>query len=282
MDIWWRAVATAVTMAVVVITARRAHRRLAGLVAAFPTVTAPALLWLARDEGPAFASAAAVATVASCVMQAGFSLAYARAVRHGGPAAALACGLVAAAALSPLSLAIGHALAPAACVAFASVAAGRLLMPVAQASRASRAPPAVAPGGIGEIALTVAASALLSTLAASLGAQWGPVAAGLLASLPVVGGTVAVMEHARHGRGAACDFLRSYTHGLFGRLLFGTVFALALPAWGAVWALALSTTASVMATCGPISWGDRAAGAARHEANVNGRHHPSDRAGARR
>lgn len=246
MDIWWKAVGTAVTMAVVILMARRAHRRLAGLVAAFPTVTAPALLWLARDEGEAFAAAAAVAAVASCVMQAGFALGYARASRRLGASAALACGLAAAAGLASLSMAVSHQLAQAACAAVAGVALCKLMLPAAGGGPVTaRALPS---GGSREIALTVAASALLSTLAASLGAHWGPFAAGLLASLPVVCGTVAVIEHRRHGPGAAAEFLHSYTGGLFGRVLFGVAFALAAPAWGATWALLLATGLSIAAS----------------------------------
>ncbi|WP_348063247.1 hypothetical protein [Roseateles sp.] len=245
MDIWWKAVGTAVSVALVIITARRAHRRLAGLVAAFPTVTAPALVWLAHDQGPTFAAAAAVATVAGCVMQAGFALGYARASRKLGPAGALGCSLAAAAGLASLTLAIGNQLAPAVLAAVAGVALGKLLLPAAcGAARVVRAAPG---GGLGEITLTVVASVLLSMLAASLGAHWGPVVAGLLASLPVVCGTVAVVEHMRHGPAAAGEFLHAYTSGLFGRVLFGAAFALAAPAWGAGWALLLAMVASIAA-----------------------------------
>jgi len=247
MDIWWKAAGTAILMAVVILTARRAHRRLAGLVAAFPMVTAPALLWLARDQGTAFAAAAAVASVASCLMQAGFALGYARAARRAGPVAALGCGLAAAGLLASLSLAIGNQLMQAAGAAAAGVAVCRWLLPAA-AGRAATVPRASAGRGSAEIALTVVASALLSTLAASLGADWGPFAAGLLASLPVVCGTVAVVEHLRHGPVVAGEFLHSYTEGLFARILFGAVFALVVPALGAVWALLLATACGIAAS----------------------------------
>jgi hypothetical protein len=246
MDMWWKAIGTAVTMAVVILTARRAHRRLAGLVAAFPTVTAPALVWLTRDQGVAFAAAAAVACVAGCVMQAGFALGYARASRRLGASAALGCGLAAAAGLASLSMAIGQDLVQAAGAAFAGVTLCKLLLPaVGRGSTGAACKPPH--GGLGEIALTVGASALLSTLAASLGAYWGPFAAGLLASLPLTSGTVAIVEHRRHGPDAAAEFLHAYTSGLFGRILFGAAFALTAPAWGAAWALLLATTVSIAA-----------------------------------
>jgi hypothetical protein len=247
MDIWWKAAGTAITMAVVILTARRVHRRLAGVVAAFPMVTAPALLWLARDPGPAFAAAAAVASVASCLMQAGFALGYARAARHAGPVASLGWGLAAAGVMAALGSAIGNQLMPAAGAAAAGVAVCRWLLPAA-GDRAGVASRPAAQRGWGEVALTIVASALLSTLAASLGADWGPFAAGLLASLPVVCGTVAVVEHVRHGPAVAGAFLHAYTEGLFARIVFGAVFALAVPAWGGTWAVLLATACGIAAS----------------------------------
>lgn len=251
MDIWWKAAGTAITVAVVLLMARRTHRRLAGLAAALPTVTAPALLWLALDQGAAFAAAAAVASVASCVMQAGFALGYARAPRRLGPAVALACGLATTVGLAIPALAVGDGLAAAGCAAVAALIGCRLLL---QRTGAGNAKPCIQPaGGLGEIALTVVASALLSTAASSLGAQWGASAAGLLASLPVVSGTVAVVEHVRHGPAAAHEFLHAYTGGLFGRVLFGTAFALAAPSWGAGWALLLAIALSLVAAAAAIA-----------------------------
>jgi len=246
MAIWWKAACTAITMAAVILAARHVHRRLAGLVAAFPTATAPALLWLARDEGTAFASAAAVATVACCLMQAGFALGYARASRHVGPAGALGCGLAVAAGLAALTPTISHQLLQATAAAVAGIALSLKLLP--RSSQRPEAPRSSPHGGLGEITLTVLASALLSTLAASLGAHWGPSAAGVLASLPVVCGTVAVAEHARHGTSAAGKFLHAYTRGLFGRVLFGATFALAAPASGTGCALLLAIASSVAVT----------------------------------
>jgi len=247
-DLWWKAAGTAIAMALVIITARRAHRRVAGLLAAFPMVTAPALWWLARDQGTQFAAEAAVSSVASCVMQAGFALGYARASRRLGAACALVCGLAAAAGLASFSLTIGDQLTEATCSAAACVFLCIMLLPAAgRGSITRRLAADAARGGRGDLrdlTLTVVASALLSTLAASLGAHWGPGAAGLLASLPVICGTMAVIEHVRHGHAAAGEFLRAYVHGLFGRVLFGMSFALAAPAWGALWALLLATLLS--------------------------------------
>src|SRR4051794_22050881 len=93
MDWLLKAVLTAGTVLLVMVTAREGGRRLAGLVAALPTITAPTLAWLVHDEGMPFAVSAAVGSVAACAMLAVFALGYARAARHGSAAIAIVCGL---------------------------------------------------------------------------------------------------------------------------------------------------------------------------------------------
>lgn len=248
MDIWWKAFGTAITMALVVALARRAHRRVAGLVAGFPTVTAPALLWLASEQGPAFASAAAVATVTSCLVQAAFALGHARAARRLGPAQALCVGLAVASAPALLTMTVQAPLWLAAAVAALGVAACQALFPRPCRARTAAAPRPARLGGRWEVLVTVLGSAGLSALAAELGADWGPHAAGLLASLPVIGATVAVVEQGRHGPAAVGEFLEAYNRSLFGRILFGSLFALTVPAWGAAWALLLACVCGLLAT----------------------------------
>ena len=50
MDGLWKAAATALTVAVLMGLARGAGHRVAGLLAALPTTTAPALVWLRSEE----------------------------------------------------------------------------------------------------------------------------------------------------------------------------------------------------------------------------------------
>lgn len=63
---------------------------------------------------------------------------------------------------------------------------------------------------------------------------------GLLASLPVISGAVAMVEHARGGHRAAANFLHGYAWGLFGKAAFGAAFVLLAPHVGAATALALA------------------------------------------
>ena len=59
MEWLWKALLTAGSVVLVMAIAGRGGRRTAGMVAALPTVTAPALAWLAHDRGAAFAADAA-------------------------------------------------------------------------------------------------------------------------------------------------------------------------------------------------------------------------------
>ncbi len=74
---WFKAGLTAGMVLIVTLVARRCGPRLAGVIAALPTVTAPALGWLAHDRGTAPAISVAIASVSVCAMLAAFTLAYA-------------------------------------------------------------------------------------------------------------------------------------------------------------------------------------------------------------
>jgi hypothetical protein len=242
----FKAVLTAGTVFLVTAAARRFGQRAAGVVAALPIMTAPTLAWVSHEQGVGFAVSAAVGSVSACAILAIFALAYARGSRHGGVATALACGLAGALAIALpaaiLSARLGEALALAlVCCSFALVAlpvAGKLVAP----GRRSRLAP---------MAVALVASGL-TTLAATIGPDLGGFATGLLSSLPLIGGGVAILEHATSGPRAAEQFLRGYVRGLFGKIAFGAVFALLAAHLGAPEALAL---AGVIACMFSYGWG---------------------------
>ncbi|MBZ8141339.1 MFS transporter [Rubrivivax gelatinosus] len=93
MDWVFKVVLTAATVWVVMVVAGRSGRRLAGVAAALPTITAPTLAWLIHERGVGFAMDAAIASVSACAMLAIFTLGYALASRRRGHVCALLCGL---------------------------------------------------------------------------------------------------------------------------------------------------------------------------------------------
>lgn len=237
MEWLWKALLTAGSVLLVMaIAARGGRRRTAGMVAALPTVTAPALALLAHDRGTVLAADAAVASVASCAMLAAFAVVHARVARHRGVAATLGCGVLGAALFAePVVLAGSTLVASIALALFSCVLALRCMpmtpLKVPLPARTPLVATALAAAGLG----------LLSVAAASL---FGSLASGVLASLPVISGAVAAREHACAGHVGVANFLRSYVTGLLAHASFCATFAVLVVPAG--WVVA-STAAALCA-----------------------------------
>ncbi len=233
MDGWLKALLTAATVALVMVVARHCGPRRAGLVAALPTVTAPTLVWLVHERGLTFAVNAAIGSVAACAMLAAFSVVYATLARRRGVGVALGGGLLGALALAGPALLVSESLPASMTLALAACGVALAAMPRLR----PKAPDGQRSGG--HTVYSSLASGGLSVLAASAGPALGSFATGLLASLPVASGVVAVIEHAAGGHHAVVRFLSGYVVGLFGKIAFGVVFVLLAAALGSAWALAL-------------------------------------------
>ena len=224
MDWIFRAVLTAVTVFLVVQAARRIGQRAAGVIAALPIITAPALVWVSHEHGVGFAVHAAVGSVSARAIMAGFAIAYARGTRLGNVATALAFGLAGAVAIAlPAALAIDR-LAQALALAIVCCSVAMVSLPGGRNRVAS-------PRQSGSAAVAVAlASGGLAAWAATIGPELGGFATGLMSSLPLIGSGVAILEHKKSGPRAAAQFRHGYLRGLFGKMAFGAVFAwLAVP-----------------------------------------------------
>jgi hypothetical protein len=239
MDWLWKTLLTAGSVLMVMAIARHGGRPTAGVVAALPIVTAPTLAWLAHDRGNAFATEAAVASVAACAMLAAFAVVHAHVARHRGVVTALSCGIVSAAMFAvPVALASSGLLAAIALAVFSCVLALLCLpIPPHHALLPVRTPLiATALAAVGLCMLTVAAAPLL-----------GSFASGLLASLPLISAAVAATEHASSGHVGVAHFLRGYVVGLLARASFCASFALLVVpiGWGTASLVAALCSAGV-------------------------------------
>jgi len=242
MDWLWRALLTAGSVMLVMVIARRGGRRAAGLVAALPTVTAPALSWLALDRGDAFAAEAAVASVAACAMLAAFAVVHARVARHRGVVTTLGCGIVGAAMVAgPVVLASGTLASAIALAVVSCTLALRCLPDLPQRVLLPVRTPLFA------TALVAVGLGLLTTAAAPV---LGSFASGLLASLPLVSGAVAAREHASTGHVGVAHFLRGYVTGLLARASFCATFSLLAVPVG--WEMAIVAAALLAAGAGLV------------------------------
>jgi hypothetical protein len=244
MDWIFKAALTAGTVFFVTVAARHLGQRAAGVVAALPIITAPTLAWVSHEQGVQFAVEAAVGSVSACAILAIFALAYARGSRHGGAITALACGLAGALAIALPAAAVSARLGEALALALVCCAIAFVGLPVAgkqvEQSQRSRIAPFL---------VSVIAGAL-TAVAATIGPNLGGFATGLLSSLPLIGGGVAILEHMTSGSRAARNFLHGYVRGLFGKTAFGAVFALLAARVGVPSALALAIVTACILSYG--------------------------------
>jgi len=239
MDWVLKSALTAAAVMLVLTAAQRFGARVAGLVAALPLVTAPALAWSAHERGTAFAIGAAISSVAACAMLAVFALGFSIASRRRGGAVAVIAGTIAAALMALPVLAASESLSESLALALLCCAMVCCALPRSAGVAASR--PSPAPNA----AWVAGAVGLATALLAATGPSLGHVVTGLLSSLPLIGATAAVLEHARGGHRASTQFLRGYVVGLFSKAAFGAAFALTAPHVG--------STAGLVLACGSVA-----------------------------
>ena len=233
------AILAAAAVAVAIAASRLFGRRIAGLFAGMPVITAPTLAWIALEHGVDFAARAAVASVAACGVLACFAWGYERAARRWSPAVAITVSGLGAGALAVVaqlgSYGVGTALLAALLVCERVMRELPRITPAACVLRNLRR----------ELTCTCVAAACVGA-AVALAAPWlGPFAAGMVASIPVISGPVAVHHHRTAGASSAARFLSGYVTGLVGKAVFGAVFALLLVRSGVLPALLVATAAGM-------------------------------------
>ena len=239
MDWLYKALLTATTVALLLTVAQLWGRRLAGLLTGLPTITAPALLWLAHAQGTERAAEAGRGALGSIAVCAVFALTYAVASRRAGPACSLlVAGL---AGLVPVALFWHWRPGLLVIVALAMLVCAACAGRVAAASTALAAPMPLRTLGQGPgVALQAAVSGAISGVVSAWGNEMGAYAAGALSSLPIVAAAVVVWLHAVAGSGSTAPFLHGYLDGLQGRTVFVALFCVAVVPLGAGAALALA------------------------------------------
>jgi hypothetical protein len=207
MTIILKLVLTPVLIAVATLAARRYGPALGGWLAGLPLVSGPLLIFLALDEGPDFAAAAALAGLLGLVAVAGFCTAYVLAARRAGwlPAALAGIGAYLLCATFLAHLSVGPAVS-----FFLAIAA--IFSSRAVAGRPSLEAPSCAPAWW-DIPLRMASAAAMvfaiSECALSLGARWS----GLLSPFPVFTSIMAVFSHREFGQAGARRLLSGVITG---------------------------------------------------------------------
>jgi hypothetical protein len=210
-----------------------------GWIVALPLTSAPVIFFLALDQGPEFAAAAATGTLVGLGILGAWSLAFVAACRR-GPAAAVLAGTAVYVTLGiVVQPFLGLPFALLAVLSVAAVAIALRLMPAARAVRSEAPHPSWDLPARIVVGTTIVVT--LTAVAPLLGASLS----GLLATYPVYVTVLAVFTQLREGPDGAADVVRGLLKGLFGTIAFWVVVQPALTAIGVVPAFLAATVVAL-------------------------------------
>lgn len=237
----------------VTLATRRWGPVIGGWLTGMPVVAGPTLLFIALEQGDAFAALAAGATLVSLVGVCAFALVYARVCTVAGwPLSALA-GLVAFAATAAALHAVSWNLVAALVVTLASYAIAGRLLPAA----AGRGVPARA--RLWDLPLRMAAAVVVIVAVTHFAAWLGPTLSGAVTPFPVAVAILAIFTQAQQGAPAAIRFLRAFLPAMWSFSLFCFAVAVAVVPLGH--ALGFAAALGVqLAVHGLVLWWMRRAG----------------------
>ena len=221
--------------------ARRWGHAVSGYLGGLPLIGGPITLFLALDLGTAFAAKSALFTLGAVLGQGAHLLALAHVGQRRGWAAALAAGwtgfALAALVVTQLPLTVGLAFL----LAAGALAAAWRWLPRVHGESARPSIPAM------ELRLRLVAAFALAGLILWSAPVFGPVASGILLSLPVTGSIMPPFTLALYGPGALTRLARGFVVGLSGFTAFFLVVASTLVAWGIVASFVAAVAAALAA-----------------------------------
>jgi len=225
--------------------ARRWGHTVSGYLGGMPLIGGPITLFIAMDHGAGFAARSATFTLAAILGQGAHLLAFSHAARAGAPwPLALLAGWSAFALAASASAWLEPGPAAAFVLAVAGLAAAWLFLPrPREASIPARIPPI-------EMRLRLAAAFVLAAAILWAADTFGPVASGILLSVPVTGSIMPPFTLALYGPDSVARLTRGFVVGLTGFTTFFLVVAVATVPWGiaaAFLAAVVGALAAVMA-----------------------------------
>jgi hypothetical protein len=221
--------------------ARRWGHAASGYLGGLPLIGGPITLFLALDLGSEFAARSALFTLAAIGAQAAHLLAVAHVGLRHGWIAALAAGwssfALAALAIASLPLSLAFALA----IALAALLFAWRWLPVPDAPTA---PPAIPPL---ELRLRLVAAFALAAAILWSAPRLGPVASGVLLSVPITGSIMPPFTLALYGPQALARLVRGFVVGLSGFAAFFAVVAGTVSSWGVAASFAAAVILALVA-----------------------------------
>jgi hypothetical protein len=214
--------------------------RVAGALTGFPVVAGPIVLFIALEQGTAFAERSAAATLAGLGSLAAFCVAYAvtasRLSWWGSTLVGWLAFLVATLVLDRLAPALPASIA----IALIAPLVVIWLAPRPEVGRGANA-------GVGasEIALRMLAGMTLMLMLTGIAHLLGPRLSGLLTVFPIATTILAAFSHRRDGAAFAVQMLRGLAGGLYCLGAFFITLAFTLDALGVMTAFVLASVAAV-------------------------------------
>jgi hypothetical protein len=228
----------------VTLAGRRWGPAVAGWLSAFPVVAGPILLFIAIEQGAAFAAEAAVGTLSAVLGMLAFGISYAWAARRFAWPASLTIAYAGYAVAVFMLNQWDATLLPAGLVVLAALWFAPRLYPVSRTPAAVRSKPA------NDMLLRMGSGALLVLLVTHFAANLGPSLSGILAMFPVMGTVLALFTHRSAGAASAIQLLRGMVFGFYAFSMFCAVLAWTLSATGIgmafLWALAAAGIVQVL------------------------------------
>ncbi|MEA3190925.1 MAG: hypothetical protein QOD77_1507 [Thermoplasmata archaeon] len=238
-------VATPLLMAAVTLAGRRYGPGVSGWLAGLPLTSGPVSLFLALEQGPAFARDAAPGMLAGFLAFLAFLAGAAWAARRAGWAGTVAAGLVAYAVVEAPLLWLKPTLWP----AFAAAVLATAVLVLAL----RRAPPAVpVPAPRWDVPVRAATATAVVLLVTGLAASLGPRMAGLLSPVPAFAAVLVGFTHHQGGGEAARATVRGIAAGALSFTVFFLVVGLGLPDLGLALTYAAAATGAVLANVGTL------------------------------
>ena len=212
--------------------ARRWGHTVSGYLGGLPLIGGPITFYLALDHGTAFAARSATFTLAAILGQGAHLLAFAHVARRAAWPFALVAGW---ASFGSVAIAVAT-LDPTPGLAFALAIAGLSAAWAWLPHPREAAMPAHIP--VAELRLRLVAAFVLAALILWSADAFGPVASGVLLSMPVTGSIMPPFTLALYGADAVARLMRGFVVGLTGFTTFFVVVALAAVPWGMAGAFA--------------------------------------------
>jgi hypothetical protein len=248
---WLKLIVTPLLIAIATFVTRRWGPGVGGWLAGFPLTSAPVSVFLAFEQGPAFAAGAAVGTLLGLAAM-GFScLVYGRTARHTGWIGSTAATLVAFVAGLALVSRISFSLAGAFALVCATLVVAGLGLPTTSPGTPGVKPPAW------DIPLRMIVATSVVLILTTAAAHLGPTLSGIFSPIPVFLLVLSIFAQRAEGADASIRVMMGGIVGSFAFALFFLIVGFGLTRLGIGATYALASLSAIVVNGFALSSGRR-------------------------